>query len=83
MAGHKHNAFTHHLVGDGDSLFRIAGVIADLQRELLAEHAAGGIDVGNRLLGARFHLLAEAGVLTCHRPSSRNINLGLSRRYKH
>ena len=46
---------------DGDGLFGIAGVVADLEAELLAEDAAGGVDVAHRHLGAAPHLFAKAG----------------------
>ena len=32
-------AFASHLVGYGHGLFRVAGIIADFECELLAEHA--------------------------------------------
>jgi hypothetical protein len=31
------------LVGDGDGLARVAGIVADLERELAAEHAAAAL----------------------------------------
>ena len=46
---------------DGAGLFRIAGVVADLEHELAAEHAAGRIDVGDGEFGAVLHLRAERG----------------------
>src|SRR3546814_1086675 len=51
------------------TLFRsgIAGVVADLQNELFAEHAAGGVEVRDGHLGTALHLLAEGGVLAGHR----------------
>src|SRR5262249_20111484 len=51
---------------------RIAGVITDFQRELLAEHAALGVEIGDGLLCAVLHLLAESRVLSGHRTCGRN-----------
>ena len=66
-----------HLVGDRDRLLRIAGVVADLEHQLLAEHAALGVDVLDRHLGAALHLLAESGVLTGHRTGGGDHDVGL------
>jgi hypothetical protein len=54
-------------VGDGDGLFRIAGVVADFELQLLAEDAALGVDVGDGHLGALADLVTRRGVLTGHR----------------
>ena len=67
MAGDEDDVLADEPVGDGDGLFWIAGVIADLEPELLAENAAGGVDVRHRHLGAALHLFAEGGVLAGHR----------------
>ena len=56
-------------------LFRIAGIVADLQRELLAEYAAGAIEVGNRLLGAVAHLPSEGRLAAGHRSGGGNRDL--------
>ena len=64
MTGDQRDIVAGHLVGDRDRLFRVAGVVADLKVELLAEHAAGGVDVGHGHLAAILHLGAEGGVLT-------------------
>ena len=63
MAGDQRHAVGGHLVGHGNGLFRIAGVVADIEIDLLAEHAAGGVDVVDRHLAAIGHLCAEGGVL--------------------
>ena len=76
MAGDKGDALAGELVGDGDGLLGIAGVVTDLERELLAEHAASGVDVGNRLLRTRLHLGAESSILAGHRTDRRNGNVG-------
>ena len=67
MAGDERDAAAGELVGDGHGLLRIAGVVADLEDQLLAVDAAGGVDVLDRLLGAGLHLLAEGRVLAGHR----------------
>ena len=45
MPGDQRHAAAGQLVGDGDRLFRIAGIVADRQRELFAEHAARLIEL--------------------------------------
>ena len=52
MAGHQLHALGGELVGDGNRLLRIAGVVADIQHELLAQHAAGLVQVGDGLFRA-------------------------------
>ena len=75
MAAHEHYALADHVVGDVHGLFRVAGVIADLQLQLLAVHAASGVDVGNGLLGALPELFAESGILASHRACNANGDL--------
>ena len=48
-------------------LLRIAGVVLDIQRQFLAEHAAGGVEILHRLFGAVLHLPAECGFAARHR----------------
>src|SRR5262249_61526625 len=67
VSGHERNFRAGEFFGDGTRLFGIAGVIAHLQGKLLAENAAGGIDVVHRLFGAVLHLPAECGFATGHR----------------
>ena len=64
MSGDQRHAFGGHLVGDRHGLFRVAGVVADIEIKLLAEHAAGGVDVLDGKLSAVLHLLTEGGILT-------------------
>ena len=47
MPGDELHAGAGHLIGDRHGLFRIASVVADGEVKLLAEHAAGSIDVGD------------------------------------
>ena len=67
MSGHERHLRAGELLADRARLLRIAGVVADLQLELLAHHAAGGVDVGDRRFGAVLELGAERGVLAGHR----------------
>ena len=67
MPGDELTPAARELVGDRDRLLRVAGVVADLQHQLLAEHAALGVDVGDRQLRAILQLLAEGGVLSGNR----------------
>ena len=48
-------------------LLGIAGIIADFQGELLLEHPARGVDVGDELIGTVLHLSAECGFAARHR----------------
>ena len=72
MPGDELRAPCGHLVGDRHGLFRIAGVVADGEVELLAEHAAGFIDVGDGHFAAVLHLRAEGGILTGDRADHRD-----------
>ena len=72
MSGDQRDALGGHLVGDRHGLLRVAGVVADIEIELLAEHAAGGVDVLDGKLGAVLHLLPEGGILTRDRADDRD-----------
>ena len=69
VPGHEGDLPAGKLVGDRDRLARVAGVVADLEHKLAAEHAATGVDVRHRLLGTGPHLGAEHRVLAGHRAS--------------
>ena len=60
MAGDEWHLHTGHFLGNRARLLWIAGIVTDLELEFLAEHAAGGVDVGNRKFRAILHLL-ESG----------------------
>ena len=77
MPGHEHDPVVDHLVGDRDRLLRIAGIVADLERQLLAEHAALGVEVLDRHLGAALHLIAEDRILSRHRSGGGDRDLRL------
>ena len=64
MADHELDAVADELVGDRDALLGIRHVVALLERDLLAEDAAGLVDVVDRLLRAVGELRAESGVRT-------------------
>ena len=75
MPGHQHGAGRGDAVGDGDGFLRIAAVVLDRELELLAHDAAGGVDVGDRLLGAGLHLRAERGVVAGHRAGGGDLDV--------
>ena len=64
------------LVGDRDGLLGVAGVVADLQDQLLAVDAALGVDVLHRHLGTVLHLHTEDGVLAGERPGDGDHGVG-------
>ena len=80
MPGHQLHLLRGHLVGDRHRLLRVARVVAHGQHKLLAQHAAGLVDVGHRLFGARLHLLPERGIFAGHRSDRRDLNLRRRRR---
>ncbi len=75
MAGDELHALADELVGNGDRLLGITGVVTDGQRELLTQHPAFGINVSDGHLSAALHLFTEGSVLTGHRTSRGYQNL--------
>ena len=67
MAGDEGDPAAGHVIGDRHRLLGIAGIVADVEVELLAEHAARGVDVFDGQFRAVLHLRAEGGVLPGHR----------------
>jgi hypothetical protein len=59
VPGDESHAIAGELVGHGHGLLRVTGVVADVELELLAKDAAGGVDVGHGHLGAALHLLTK------------------------
>src|SRR5690349_11980193 len=55
------------LLATATALLGVAGVIADHHLELLAEHAAFGVELLDDVLAAPLHLVAEDGVGAGHR----------------
>ena len=72
MAGDERHALSGHLIGDRHRLLRVAGVVAHIEVERLAQHAARGVDVRDSELGAVLHLLPERGILTRDRADDRD-----------
>ncbi len=70
MPGHERHLHAGEFLADRARLLGIAGVVADLDGELLAHHAPRRIDVGERHVGAVLELLPERGVLAGHRPGN-------------
>jgi hypothetical protein len=64
VACHELDALADHVVGNVHGLLRIAGVVAHFENELLAVHAASGVDVGHGLFSALPQLFAKRGILT-------------------
>src|SRR5262245_17306797 len=64
MSSDEHHIALGHLVGDGHRLLRVAGIVADREVELLAEHSARSVDVFDSQFAAVLHLGAERGIFT-------------------
>ena len=77
MADHELDAVADELVGDRHALLRIGHVVAVAHGDLLADDAAGRVDVLDRLLGAVLELRAEGGVRAGERPGDADLDLGL------
>jgi hypothetical protein len=75
MAIDEFDVVVGHLVGDVEGLLGVAGVVADRELELAAQHPALGVDILHRHLGAALHLLAEGGVLPGDRPDHRHVEV--------
>ncbi len=67
MAGDERDLRAGDLFSHRTRLLGIAGVVLDIQRQLLAEHTAGGVEICYRLVGAVLHLAAERGFAARHR----------------
>jgi hypothetical protein len=67
VANHDRDFVARQLFGDRAGLFWIAGVVADIGLQLLAEHAARGVDRRDRGIHAVLELRSERRVLTGHR----------------
>ena len=62
VADHELDAVADEFVGDRHALLRVGNVVALLEGDLLAENAAGLVDVLNGLRRALYELGAEGGV---------------------
>ena len=77
VADDELHAVADELVGDRHALLRIGHVVAELDGDLLADDAAGRVDVLDRLLGAVLELRAEGGVRAGDRAGDADLDLGL------
>ena len=79
MSGHENDIVARQLVGDGDCLFRVAGIVACGQFQLLAENAAGGIDILNGKFGSGLHLFAETCISAGQRADDGDVHVRVRR----
>jgi hypothetical protein len=79
LAHHPLDAVADEAVRGRHALLGIAGIVTDLDRDLLAEHAALGVDVVNRLLRAVLQLGAEGRVGTRDRAGNAELDVGMRR----
>ena len=77
VTDHELHAVADELVRHRNALLRIRNVVALLERDLLAENAAGGVDVVNSLLSAVGQLSAESGVRAGDRSGDAELDLGV------
>ena len=75
VADDELDAVADELVRDRHALLRIGDVVALLERDLLAEDAAGLVDVVDRLLRAVDELRPESGVRSGDRPGDAHLDL--------
>ncbi len=80
MTDHEFDAVAGKLVGDRNALLRIGDVVAVFDGDFLAEDAAGGIDVGGRLVDAVLHLRAGGGIGAGDRAADAEFDLPSGRR---
>ena len=78
MADDELDAVADELVGDRHAFLRVGAVVAGRQHDLLAEDAAGGVDVSDRLLDAVLELRAEGGAAAGDRAGDAQLDLGRS-----
>ena len=76
MTDNELDAIADELVGDRNALLRIGHVVALLEGDLLAEDAAGLVDVVDRLLRPHSQLRAERGVWPGDRSRDAHLDLG-------
>ncbi len=72
MAGDERDFRAGDLFRHRARLFRIAGIVLDIKYQFLAGHAAGGVEIGDRLFGTVLHLAAERGFAARHRAGHRD-----------
>ena len=76
MADHELDAVADKFVRHRHALLGIGDVVALLEGDLLAENAAGLVDVFNRLRRALHKLGAEGGVRSGDRSGDAHLDLG-------
>ena len=64
------------IIGDRDALFRIGDIVAELDGQLLAQYAAGSVDIGGCLFDAVLHLRAGRRIGTGNRAADPEFHLG-------
>ena len=77
MPGDEDDAVARQLARQRHRLIGVAEVVADDQLDLLAEHAALGVEILDRHLGAALIPLAGPGVDAGHRAGRADPDLGL------
>ena len=79
MTVHEDDVAIDHGVGHRDGLLRVAGIVADFQLQLLAQHTAAGVDVGNGHFRTLADLVAGRRVLAGHRAGDGDGQVGQRR----
>ena len=77
MPGDEDDAIADQLAGERHRLIGVAEVVADDQLDALPEHAALGVEILDRQLGAALKPLAGPGVDAGHRRGHADQDLGL------
>ena len=75
MADDEFHAVGGELVGDRHAFLGVGAVVADAEHDLLAEDAAGGVDVLDRLLDAVLELGAEGGAAAGDRAADPDLDV--------
>ena len=76
MADDEFDAVADEFVGDRNALLGIGNVVARFDLDLLAENAAGGVDVGDGLRDSLGQLRAERRVGAGDRTGDADLDLG-------
>ena len=79
VAVNELDAIADELVGNRNALLRVGNVVTELELDLLAVHAAGGIDVLRRQFRALLKLRAKGGVRAGQRAGDADQDVGLGR----
>ena len=79
MAGDEDDAVAGQLARQRHRLIGVAEVVTDDQLDTLAEHAALGVEILDRQLGAALKAIAGPGIDAGHRGGHANPDLGRRR----